>query len=96
MSIINMACVAHGYKMEKDKQLENAFERLANALDAIQSHLTFNVVFALRDTRDAVVHSGADGVRAHGEHLLQEIDVCPLKTAEVTDAANHLRELLFS
>lgn len=93
---INMACVAHGYKMEKDKKLEDAFERLANALDAIQSHLTFNAVFALRDARDAVVHSGADGVRAHGEHLLQEIDVCPLKTAEVTDAANHLRELLFS
>lgn len=94
--MINMTCVAHGYKMEKDKKLEQAFERLADALEEIQSRLTFNARFALRDARDAVVHSGADGVRAHGEHLLQEIDVCPLKTAEITDAANHLRELLFS
>lgn len=40
--MINMACVAHGYKMEKDKKLEQAFERLADALEEIQSRLTFN------------------------------------------------------
>ena len=72
--MINMTCVAYGYKMEKDKKLEQAFKRLANALEEIQDRLTFNARFALRDARDAVAHSGADGVRAHGEHLLQEID----------------------
>lgn len=91
----NMACVAHGYRLQKNKEIEEAFENLANALEAIESHLTFNARFALRDAKNAADHSGADGIRAHGEFLLSEVDKCPLKTAQVTEAARTLRDLLF-
>ena len=92
---IDMACVAHGYRLQKNKEIEDAFENLANALEAIESRLTFNARFALRDAKNAAVHSGADGIRAHGEFLLSEVDKCPLKTAQVTEAARTLRDLLF-
>ena len=85
---IDMACITHKYRLQKNKEIEEAFENLANALEAIESHLTFNARFAAD-------HSGADGIRAHGEFLLSEVDKCPLKTAQVTEAARTLRDLLF-
>ena len=91
----NMSCVAHKYRMRKDRELEEAFQRLANVLEAIESHLTFDVVYALRESKNATIHSGADGIRATGESLLHAIDNCPVKSRQIHEAARALRDKLF-
>jgi len=94
--MVNMACVAYKYRMQKNQEIEECFAHLAAALDEIKPYLTRNAIFALRDAKQAAQQSGADGIRACGESLLREIEPCPLKTQPVTNGIQQLSELLFS
>lgn len=91
-----MECVALRHRNRQNEAIEDCFWLLADGLDEIQTRLTHNARFALRDAKDAARKSGADGIRACGERLLKEIEPCPLKTAKVSTNAKKLSELLFT